>query len=509
MARLAQINSPSIDDEGDGRQYPDSTTGPSRPHRDLATLSPSSPEASDSSDKENHGRRNKGAAAQEKDPKSRPTMTTTTPGLRTPNSNPSTTPRATAGRKRRFGESDAMPSARDLAHERELAEVADTKYYDPDQDMEERRMVRKGFRDLTRELNESRAEYLAPGDSGLVQTLHRANEFFSTVKQTSDATLDSRLLVSTADLSYKKTAQLTLGDAAQGIDVDEFVSKCITFMRRGPETADHGNNSGNSSQRRRRRRTDHANQDPGDAEEDDDDDNEGDAFNWEHLGRRACFPHNVRPPVPGFLLGPLSLQKRTRAARARQGKRQTQRNAADAVQAQELKASDLEKAENSNLTILCTRIREVLCRVQKEGEDAVEAEADDSMSPEDVKALMDKYAVCSDGGVSFFKFVTNPTSFGQTVENLFYVSFLIRDGSVGVGEDEDGFPTLHPTTARKIAEIKQQGIQKHQAVFHLDYKTWREIIDVFGVTGDPVIPDRASANEEEEGRQVGEHGWYA
>lgn len=338
--------------------------------------------------------------------------------------------------------------------------------------------------------------------------------------------------MSAADLSYKKTAQLTLGDAAQGIDVDEFVSKCITFMRRGPEINNNGNIGVSNSQGRRRRRINVGNQDISDAEEDHEDDaDEGDALNWEYLGRRACFPHNIRPPVPGFLLGPLSLQKRARAPRTRRGNRQTQRNNTEAVQAQELKASDLEKAENSNLTILCTRIRDVLVRVQREGEAAVESEVDDSMSEEEVKALMYKHAICNDGGVSFFKFVINPTSFGQTVENLFYVSFLIRDGSVGVGEDSDGFPTLRmlscsssplfplspvvltmildATHPRKISEIKQQGIQKHQAVFHLDHKTWRDIIEVFDVSGDPVIPDRASANEEEDGRAVGERGWYA
>lgn len=151
MARLAQVNSPSSDDEGEERRYPDSTglsTFSRRPRRNLASLSPS-PEASYSSDKENlQGRRN---GVQDKDPKSKTAMAT--PGLRTPNSNVSTTPRATAGRKRRFGDSDGVPSARDFAHERELVEAADTQYYDPDQDMEQRRIVRKGFRDLTRELN--------------------------------------------------------------------------------------------------------------------------------------------------------------------------------------------------------------------------------------------------------------------------------------------------------------------------------------------------------------------
>ena len=88
--------------------------------------------------------------------------------------------------------------------------------------------------------SDSRAEYMTPGSTGLMDTLNKANEIFANVKQTSDATLDSRLLVSAADLSYKKTTSMKLGDTSQSIDLDEFVSKCITFMRRGPGSARRG-----------------------------------------------------------------------------------------------------------------------------------------------------------------------------------------------------------------------------------------------------------------------------
>ena len=55
---------------------------------------------------------------------------------------------------------------------------------------------------------------------------------------------------------------------------------------------------------------------------------------------------------------------------------------------------------------------------------------------------MDKYGMSDDGGVQFFRFVVNPKSFGQTVENLFYTSFLIRDGSVAISKDSNMLPTL-------------------------------------------------------------------
>ncbi|KAI9772621.1 MAG: nuclear protein [Geoglossum simile] len=389
------------------------------------------------------------------------------------------------GKRRRV---DPVEHTSQVAHERHLDEVVDTHFYDPDQDMDERRALRKGLRDLNRNLNDSRAEFLAPGSTGLVDTLQKANEYFSSVRQTSDATLDSRLLVTTADLSYKKTVQLTLGDSAQGVDVDEFVSKSISFMRRG------GREVGNRQQRRQRIDVD----DP-DGDEDDGDD--GDALDWARLGREA-FKYNLRPPVPGFLLGPLSLQKRLRQLKPRQGRLERQ-NRAEEVRPEELQAGDIEKAENSNLTLLCTKIRGVLSRVAEEGRAAVDLDATDDMDEREQQRLLMKHNICDDGGVNFYRFVINPDSFGQTVENMFYVSFLIRDGSAGVNEDSNGFPTLHPTQPRKISEMKEQGVQKNQAVFNLSWPMWEDLVNAFQITKS-VIPTRKS----EGGATVGRRGWY-
>jgi non-structural maintenance of chromosomes element 4 len=32
------------------------------------------------------------------------------------------------------------------------------------------------------------------------------------------------------------------------------------------------------------------------------------------------------------------------------------------------------------------------------------------------------------GNINLFRFIVNPKDFGQSVENMFYLSFLIRDG---------------------------------------------------------------------------------
>jgi len=206
-------------------------------------------------------------------------------------------------------------------------------------------------------------------------------------------------------------------------------------MRRGH--SDHDDATPGNGHRRRRRNE----ADEGDVSAQEDSADEGDAFDWEYLGRKLCFPHNLRPAVPGFLLGPLSVQKRARKPIQRRERLQ-KRNPAAVVRPEELQKEDLEKVENSNLTTLCRNIRETLKKAQREGEEKANDEATDEMTEDEARALMAKHGICDDGGVSLFRFVVNPHSFGQTVENLFYVTFLIRDGSVGIGKDIHGLPTL-------------------------------------------------------------------
>ncbi|KAE8152015.1 putative nuclear protein Qri2/Nse4 [Aspergillus avenaceus] len=357
------------------------------------------------------------------------------------------------------------------------------RFYDPDQDETERRRVRKALRDLTRELHDSRSEFMQAGNNGIQQTIEKANEYFEDVKQTSDATIDSRLLVSAADLSYKKTAHLVLGDASAGIDVDEFVSKCISFMRDAPGNSQAALPS--STQRRRTQASGRSQADP-----DESDDEQGDAMNWDWLGRAACFRHNTRPSVSGFLLGPLSVQKRARQFTQRRARERI--DPSQAVRPQELREEDLDKQETANLTTMCTSINKLLAETQNNGQDIVErrlSALQEEPSEEMVQDVMAKYHVADDGGVPLFNFCINPRSFGQSVENLFYVSFLVRDGSVGISVDSRQLPTLHTAKPYAPSEAQKKGIQKHQAIFSLDFETWQDLIEAYAIK-ESIIPHR-------------------
>lgn len=281
---------------------------------------------------------------------------------------------------------------------------------------------------------ENRDDYLRSDNVGLHRTIKQANTIFESVKQTADATLDSRLMVNVSDLTYKKSALLVLGDTSTGVDVDDFVSKCIAFMRQAPARArrdDEEDDEAPTSTSRRRRRSSR--------NEEDEDDDTADQLDWAYLGSQACFPRNLRPPVPGFLLGPLSVQKKVRAQTQRRARQQRDTGGRE-VRPEALTKDDIESNENNTVTVICTKVRNVLERHVQTGMAALE-QYDDPDS-EEFHAALKAARLTTTGGPSLFDFVINPNSFSQTVENLFYMSFLIKEGSVGVSLDNDGLPTL-------------------------------------------------------------------
>ncbi len=353
------------------------------------------------------------------------------------------------------------------------------KFYDPEQAPEERRQVRKGFRSLIAELHDSRAEFLQPNSRGLEQTLKRSDELFKNVKQTSEATIDSRLLVETADLSYKKISNLTLGDGTTGIDVDDFITKCIIFMKQGDEPG-RGRNAPPSTQTQSRRRN-----------RDEEDDDAGDTMNWDYLGRNACFLYNSRPCLTGFLLGPLSTQKKVRKQTQRKA-REAQTQPGESIRPIQLGQEDLERQESANLTEICTEIARVLQKAARKNLDAAkeelnELEEEGEVSDDQAWKILRRHHIADNECIPLFDFCINPKSFGQSVENIFYVSFLIKEGRVGLGLDGQGLPTLGMAESRSMKE--RQETQRNQVILALSMESWEDIIKAFGIT-ESIIPHR-------------------
>lgn len=248
---------------------------------------------------------------------------------------------------------------------------------------------------------------------------------------TSDAVLDSQFLTSVTDLSSKQLKNsVAEGTHGIGIDVDQFVSRCIFFMKEGKPP---GAEEDTRTQARGTRQTQN---------DEEDEEGDGDGLDWAFLGRKACFPSNRRPPLSSFLLGPLSVQKRVRPVTTR---RATQRRQplGPTIRPQEIKLDEIQKNENASLTHMVESVRG---RLRDHLQNATEALGDDIESEEEFYAVCQQHRVYPnmemEPAVSLFDFAINPNSFGQTVENLFYVSFLIREGSAKVETDKDGLPLL-------------------------------------------------------------------
>lgn len=374
---------------------------------------------------------------------------------------------ASASKRRRAGsERDTGSNSRRRTAEPTSTSDSDDDVYDPDQPLEERRKVQQGFRDLLRDVTENTEEYLQADSRGLHEAILKADELSKKVRQTTEATIDSRLLVSTTDLSYRKTLRLTQGSLSQGIDVDEFVSKCITYMRQGRGILDDDAQELSSTQRQRRVVTRAGD---GDGEEDDIGD-EGDMMNWPHLGRFACLPYIRRPALPGFLLGPLSVEKKARKIAKRSAPFRP--NNLVETRPEVLNVEDLTKREN-DLTAICGKILQQLENIQADAQRTVEELIEDDMGEEESTRLMHQHGLRDTGGIDLMRFVVNPKSFGQTIENMFYVSFLIRDGRVEVEYDNFGYPSLcrcthlHPSLNKNYSTDYQQ----HPSIDNLARRT--------------------------------------
>lgn len=96
-------------------------------------------------------------------------------------------------------------------------------------------------------------------------------------------------------------------------------------------------------------------------------------------------------------------------------------------------------------------------------------------------------------GVPFHEFITDPTSFSRSVENLFYVSFLVSEGSArlwleAADDDETGEMTvmIAPLVEEDGEGGEERILPKNQHVFNYSYPLYRKCIKRFRLT-EPMI----------------------
>ncbi|KAI0266829.1 Nse4 C-terminal-domain-containing protein [Gloeopeniophorella convolvens] len=304
--------------------------------------------------------------------------------------------------------------------------------YDPDQDPEEKRVLRQKYRVLLKDDDGNQHSANQYTTQELLEKVQLADSLFDQVSAPQEATLDSAFLVTASTMHAAKARAMKAGGGA--FDVDDFISKLVTFM---------GGRRGGAR---------------GPSEDDDEDDADADGaeyddapLDWARAGRRA-LGITRRVPAMDFMLGPLAVEQKRRVV----GKRaRFEKNKADERRPQEIREEDIARSENETT-------KHVL----------------------DIRNLL----VEQNGPVNLFRFVVNPADFAQSVENLFYLSFLIRDGECALEIEDDGEPVIFICEQPQMSDY-QEGLRKQQLVLEFDIQTWEEAVKTFNIT-ETIIPQR-------------------
>ncbi|KAG8926281.1 nuclear protein [Tulasnella sp. 417] len=297
--------------------------------------------------------------------------------------------------------------------------------YDPNQDPEEKRKIRERYRAQLRNLEDKAKDFKSLGINDLLAGVQRADESFNTVKAPQEAVLDSRLLSTVSSLSAAKARDLKHDGAA--FETDDFIQRLVVFLGKG--------------------KADLESVDDGDVENDN-------ILDWEKLGRLA-LRRTRRAPGLDFMLGPLNIEQKKKKV----GKRaKLDKETGPAVRPDEVTEADIDKTKEAG-----------------------------AVSDIELTARLGQFISDLEEPVNVFKLLVNPHSFAQTVENFFFLAFLIKDGMVSL-LSIDGEPYVEACEPMN-AEDAEQGMAKQQGVWQIDMEMWEDAIQAYDIT-DPLFPHR-------------------
>ncbi|NXF29778.1 NSE4A protein, partial [Nyctibius bracteatus] len=264
---------------------------------------------------------------------------------------------------------------------------------------------------------ENREDMLSSKSNRLTEALEEANKLFSGVSCAREAALDAQFLVLASNLGKEKANELHSEMAA--FDSLTFAEDLLNFM--GINRMEVEENDGDS---------------------------EGVSggylpSNAWHKLREEAEKYFRRAPSFHYMLGSFKSDPPVPRQRIERQKKTTGGEEKRAMPAQ------LKKMEESHLEATEKEVERILGLLQTH------------------------FKNDPDTPISFFDLVIDPNSFSRTVENIFHVSFIIRDGFARLKLDDDKLPIIEPSKHSKEKESDRGAGSRNQVVISLSHREWK------------------------------------
>lgn len=284
------------------------------------------------------------------------------------------------------------------------------------------RDIRRQYRQLINSIQRNRDDIVNTANDSLSEALREANALFDEVSRTREAALDAQLLVLVSDLGREKAKQLS--SDVRSFNEVAFCDKLRAFAGRHSMDVNARSEPGGRDARRAL------------------------SF-WEAVGKQAAG-WALRTDTVHFLFGSFTAEPCVR--RRRQKARRTEGDGDMPVKLRKVDRSHhLEATEKE--------VERVLGLLQMYFRDYPETP------------------------VSYFEFVIDPHSFSRTVENIFYVSFIVRDGFARIRLDQDRLPILEPISISQVgAGDDPSACGRKQGIIALSLQDWRNIVATFEIS---------------------------
>ncbi|OXB82583.1 UNVERIFIED_CONTAM: hypothetical protein H355_005838 [Colinus virginianus] len=292
-------------------------------------------------------------------------------------------------------------------------------------DERSRRMIRNQYRELICSVQQNREDMLSSKSNRLTEALEEANQLFRGVSRAREAALDAQFLVLASNLVKEKANELR--SEITTFDSVTFAEDVLTFMginrtEVDGNSCDSENTSGGYL--------------PSNA--------------WYKLGEEA-EKYFRRAPSFHYMLGSFKSEPPVPRQRI-----ERQRKAPGGEEKRAMPAQ-LKKMEESHQEATAKEVERIL------------------------RLLQTRFRNDPHTPIFFFDLVVDPNSFARTVENIFHVSFIVRDGLARLKLDADKLPVIvekccnFNTVVRRLA-FPFQGIQFSFSQPINGIKTWWEII---------------------------------